>query len=120
MAKKWITRKLIIAGIFSFVAVFVLRIVYTAYLGPYVMNQCVGSQIFCPGVGCVSGRDKCIPGYTGGPDAIFSRETFKQWPGAGVRAEPPVYDIAKESFVNKTCPDGTRSDGPCLLEPPSF
>jgi len=47
------------------------------------------------------------------------RELFTEWPGAGVRAQPPIYAPAKESFVNKTCPDGTRSDGPCLLEFPT-
>lgn len=78
--------------------------------------SCPGSQIYCPGVGCVSGQDKCFPGSHGGASAVFSKESFTQWPGAGVRAKPPVYDVAKETFVNKKCPDGTRSDGPCLLE----
>ncbi len=81
---------------------------------------CPGSQVYCPGVGCVSGQDKCFAGSLGGASAIFSKETFKQWPGVGVRATPPIYDVAKESFVNKKCPDGTRSDGPCLLEFPGF
>lgn len=48
-----------------------------------------------------------------------AREVFTEWPGAGVRAQPPFYRSTKESFVNKTCPDGTRTDGPCLLEFPS-
>lgn len=55
---------------------------------------CPGSQIYCPGVGCVSGQDKCFPGAVGGPSKVFSKETF----------------------VNKKCPDGTRTDGPCLLD----
>ena len=84
------------------------------------MTKCPGSQVYCPGVGCVSGQDKCFPGSTGGPSVVFSKETFTQWPGAGVRARPPVYEVVKESFVNKKCPDGTRTDGPCLLEFPSF
>lgn len=79
---------------------------------------CPGSQVYCPGVGCVSGQDKCFAGSLGGASAIFSKETFAQWPGADVRAIPPFYRLAKESFVNKTCPDGTRTDGPCLLEFP--
>jgi hypothetical protein len=37
-----------------------------------------------------------------------------------VRAKPPVYDVVKENFVSKKCPDGTRSDGPCLMEFPGF
>jgi hypothetical protein len=56
--------------------------------------SCPGSLVWCPGVGCVSGPDKCIAGSRGGASRIFSRETF----------------------VNKKCPDGTRTDGPCLLE----
>lgn len=56
---------------------------------------CPGSQIYCPGVGCVSGQDKCFPGAVGGPSKVFS---------------------SVETFVNKQCPDGTRSDGPCLME----
>lgn len=82
--------------------------------------KCPDSQVYCPGVGCVSGQDKCFPGSKGGPSVVFSKETFTQWPGADVRARPPVYDVIKESFVSKTCPDGTRSDGPCLLEFPAF
>ena len=27
--------------------------------------------------------------------------------------------FSREGMVNKTCPDGTRSDGPCLLEFPT-
>jgi hypothetical protein len=71
----------------------------------------------CPGVGCVSGPDKCIPFSQGGPSRVFSKETFKQWPGVGYTATPPEY---KEHFVNKKCPDGSRSDGPCLMEFPTF
>ncbi len=82
-------------------------------------GMCPGSLYYCPGVGCVSGQDKCFPGSAGGAGAVFSKETFKQWPGPGVRATPPVYDV-KESFVSKKCPDGTRSDGPCLMEFPGF
>jgi hypothetical protein len=102
------------------------------------MESCPGSQVYCPGVGCVSGVDKCVPGARGGPSKIFSKETFtiprpKPWetnwentikpafgsfPGTGVKSIPP--DYGKESFVSKTCPDGTRSDGPCLMEFPSF
>lgn len=83
------------------------------------MTSCPGSYVHCPGVGCVSGQDKCFPGARGGPSVVFSHETFTEWPGAGVRARPPIYDVVKESFVNKKCPDGTRTDGPCLLEFPT-
>ncbi len=59
-----------------------------------IMSGCPGSQVMCPGVGCVSGLDKCFAGSKGGPSAVFSKETF----------------------VNKRCPDGSRTDGPCLME----
>lgn len=95
-------------------AVIVLFFIVNYIAAPMTGAQvCPGSQVYCPGVGCVSGQDKCFAGSLGGASAIFSKETFTQWPGAGVRANPPIY---KEAFVNKKCPDGTRSDGPCLLE----
>ena len=95
---------------------------------------CPGSQVYCPGVGCVSGPDKCIPGNKGGPSAVFSREgfdvmkpkpwnadwaafippAFRSWPGVGAPSTPP--DYGKEGFVSKTCPGKYRSDGPCLME----
>lgn len=98
--------------------------------------DCPGSQVFCPGVGCVSGPDKCFVGNKGGPSAVFSKEgfevmkpkpwnadwaaaiqpAFESWPGAGTKSIPP--DYGKETFVNKRCPDGTRTDGPCLMEFP--
>ena len=98
--------------VWPIVAVVVLFAVVGGGTGLAGMS-CPGSQVYCPGVGCVSGQDKCFPGSRGGASSVFSKETFTQWPGVGVRAKPPVY---KESFVNKKCPDGTRSDGPCLLE----
>lgn len=66
-------------------------------LSPMVSSGmgCPGSQIYCPGVGCVSGQDKCFPGAVGGASKVFS---------------------SVETFVNKQCPDGTRTDGPCLMD----
>jgi hypothetical protein len=61
---------------------------------------CPGSQVYCPGVGCLSGMDKCLPGARGGPSAVFSKEGF---------ASPPP-------GVTKTCPGKLRSDGPCLMQ----
>jgi hypothetical protein len=63
--------------------------------GTPMMGQCPGSQVYCPGVGCLSGLDKCVPGNAGGPSTVFSREAFT---------------------TMKSCPGGTRTDGPCLLE----
>jgi len=116
----------------------VVLVVYVVPAAATSMEGCPGSQVYCPGVGCVSGVDKCVSGARGGPSKIFSKETFtiprpKPWetnwehtikpsfgsfPGIGVKSMPP--DYGKESFVSKTCPDGTRSDGPCLLEFPGF
>ena len=79
-------------------------------------GSCPGSQFYCPGVGCVSGQDKCFPGAKGGPTKVFSKETFfSAWPGADFVSTPPIYGD-KENFVSKQCPGGTRSDGPCLME----
>ena len=79
------------------------------------VSGCPGSQVYCPGVGCVSGQEKCFPGAKGGASAVFS-ELFSNWPGSGVRSAPPVY--GKEGFTMKsTCPDGTRTkDGQCLMD----
>jgi hypothetical protein len=79
-------------GLLGLAAVAVLA--YVVYTRSPVVNGCLKSQYYCPGVGCVSGPDKCVPGSFGGASAIFSRETF----------------------VSKSCPDKTRSDGPCLME----
>ena len=38
---------------------------------------------------------------------------YKKW-------TTPNMFMKKEGFVSKKCPDGTRSDGPCLMEFPSF
>jgi len=51
--------------------------------------------------------------------AWAKKEGFSEWPGSDVRAEPPLYAV-KEKFVSKKCPDGTRTDGPCLMEFPGF
>lgn len=46
--------------------------------------------------------------------AKFTDPAFHFWPGAGKTSTPPEY--GKETFVVKQCPDGTRSDGPCLMQ----
>ena len=46
--------------------------------------------------------------------AKFTDPAFHSWPGAGKKSMPP--DYGKEHFVTKKCPDGTRSDGPCLMQ----
>jgi hypothetical protein len=81
------------------VGVLLLAVLFLQNGGGQAIANCPGSLVYCPGVGCVSGPDKCITGSTGGPSRIFSRETF--------------VNPCKEK---RTCPDGTRTDGPCLME----
>ena len=88
------------------------------------MERCPGTLVHCPGVGCISGRDKCVTGSKGGPSVVFSQEPFENWPGVGVASTPPYYgEVGKEMFTateKKTCSGNYRSDGPCLMEFPGF
>lgn len=81
------------------VAILVVAFLFVSKGGPQAMVQCPGSQVYCTGVGCVSGADKCVPGATGGASAVFSKETFQG-----------------QCKAMKPCPGGTRTDGPCLME----
>jgi len=90
-------------------------------LGGIGGSRCPGSQVYCPGVGCLSGKDKCIAGAKGGPSVVFSQEPFENWPGVGVASKPPNYGAVQEGFempppARKECPGGTRTDGPCLMQ----
>ena len=39
-------------------------------------KTCPGSQVYCPGVGCVSGQDKCFAGSLGGAlGALYTMRT---------------------------------------------
>ena len=119
------------------VAVVVLVAVMSLVSSPATMG-CPGTYVYCPGVGCVSGPDKCFAGNIGGPSAVFSKEGFEVmkpkawdvdwanfaahefhfWPGKGKTSIPPEY--GREKFVSKTCPGGYRSDGPCLMDFPDM
>ncbi len=103
--------------VFVWIIIAAVGVVAVVNLVPGIKTgTCPGSQIYCPGVGCVSGQDKCFPGAKGGASAVFSKETFfTKWPGVGIGSEPPIYGD-KENFVSKKCPDGTRTDGPCLMD----
>ena len=121
-----------------YIVVAVIAVAVFFMAGASQQADCPGSQVFCPGVGCVSGPDKCFAGSKGGASAVFSKEgfevmkpkpwnadwaaailpAFKSWPGVGKKSTPP--DYGKEKFVNKRCPDGSRTDGPCLMEFPGF
>lgn len=77
----------------------VVAILFLSKGGAAAMAQCPGSLVYCPGVGCLSGGDKCVPGSAGGPSAVFSKETFQG-----------------QCKAMTDCPGGTRTDGPCLMD----
>lgn len=85
------------------IGVVVLATLFFGNGGAQAMAQCPGSQVYCPGVGCISGQDKCFPGNVGGPSAVFSKEGF-----------------TAQCKSMTACPDGSRTDGPCLMEFPAF
>ena len=100
---KWILIGLLVLILFGYVSV----------QGPGV--QCSGSMIYCPGVGCVSGPDKCKTDSSGGPFAIFStlwgKEQFVDgkdiWPGLPTFSVPDAPELT-------ACPNNTRArDGRC-------
>lgn len=82
----------------------IIVILFNATAGKgQALNGCPSNQYYCPGVGCLSGPDKCVPGNAGGPSAVFSKEGFTmQCPSM------------------KDCRGGTRTDGPCLMDFPGF
>jgi hypothetical protein len=122
----------------SWYVVVALIAVVVFFVSGSTTTSCPGSQVWCPGVGCVSGPDKCFAGNKGGPSNVFSKEGFEVmkpkswnvdwakftdpafhfWPGSGKKSMPPEY--GKEGFVNRKCPDGSRTDGPCLMDFPGF
>ena len=104
------------------VAALVVLVMMSRSGGGGVMG-CPGNQYYCPGVGCLSGRDKCVAGAKGGPSAVFSKEAFKSWPGVGFTSTPPDYGevehfVASPPGVKDKCRGGTRTDGPCLMDFP--
>lgn len=119
---------------YGLVGLVVMGVLISYVVTPAMTMSCPGTYIYCPGVGCVSGKDKCFAGAKGGPTKVFSRETFDipkpkawddgwektipamfgKWPGSGTKSIPP--DYGKETFVSKACPGGYRSDGPCLMD----
>lgn len=77
--------------------------------------QCPGSMIYCPGVGCVSGPEKCTAGNVGGPSATFSttweKEQFVN--GKDVYPGPPQFRIGATPVISK-CSNNTHArDGRC-------
>jgi hypothetical protein len=95
-------------------AAVVLLALVTKMGGASAVGGCLDTQTYCPGVGCLSGADKCTPGASGGPSIVFSKEgfeasSFPQWN----TAKPPPTEI-------KRCPGNYHSDGPCLMEFPGL
>lgn len=89
--------------------------------------MCPGSQMYCPGVGCVSGPDKCFPGSKGGASAVFSHEGFQNQvaefpePGVDVAVRPTACPAKTgPDRQMRQCPGGYRSDGACLMDFSSF
>lgn len=90
--------------------VVVLVVLFMTLQKSGAVGGCLDTQTYCPGVGCLSGPDKCVPGSKGGASAVFSKEgfesgSFPQWS----TAKPPPTEI-------KRCPGNYRSDGPCLMQ----
>ena len=79
--------------------------------GPGV--QCPGSMIYCAGVGCVSGPDKCKAGYIGGPSAVFSTTWEKFTNGKDLFPDVPTLTVGEDQHITP-CSNGTRAyDGRC-------
>jgi hypothetical protein len=112
-------------------AVIAVAILYVAFRNMKVTGMaCPGSQVYCPGVGCVSGMDKCFPGSRGGASAVFSKESFSVPQSSPKKYEldiqpykyedmpkPPQMKVnytPKDKFIK--CPDNTFGDGQCLME----
>jgi hypothetical protein len=86
---------------------------YVSFQGPGV--QCSGSMIYCPGVGCVSGPDKCSAGAAGGPSTVFSKTWEREQFVNGKEIYPgiPKFGVP-DAPVLSTCSNGTRArDGRC-------
>lgn len=79
--------------------------------GPGV--QCPGSMIYCAGVGCVSGPDKCKAGYIGGPSAVFSTTWEKFTNGKDLFPDVPTLTVGENQVITP-CSNGTRGyNGRC-------
>lgn len=93
----------------ALVVLLLAALVMSSHGGPAV-SMCPGSQTYCPGVGCLSGADKCIPGAKGGASAVFSKEGFES-------GSFPQWNLQKPAPVEmKRCPGNYRSEGPCLMQ----
>lgn len=126
MARKFKVNTTYIVG--AVLGILALYVVYRSTNG--VSMGCPGSQVYCPGVGCVSGMDKCFPGSRGGASAVFSKESFTvpESTPKTYQMEIPAFQYAefpkppqmKVDFTPKDkflkCPDNTFGDGQCLME----
>ena len=100
---KWILVGILMLFVFGYVSI----------QGPGV--QCNGSMIYCPGVGCVSGPDKCNAGAPGGPAATFSTTWEKEQFVNGKDVYPGVPKFKEvDAPVLSQCSNNTRArDGRC-------
>lgn len=125
MAKRVSRRWIVVGSLLVVAAVAVLVFVQPV---AKVANGCAASQVYCPGVGCLSGPDKCKAGNAGGPTRVFSSvEHFEVLRPADLKESPLTEPFEASSFgsfpaiavptgARKACPGGTRSDGACLME----
>ena len=75
--------------------------------------QCSGSMIYCPGVGCVSGPDKCNAGSSGGPAAMFSTTWESFTDGKDLYPSVPKFREVEGPHMSD-CSNGTRArNGRC-------
>ena len=94
----------------ALVVLLLVVLVMTSHGGAGAGGMCLDTQTYCPGVGCLSGPDKCTPGAKGGPSAVFSKEGFEN-------SSFPSWNLQKPAPVEiKRCPGNYRSDGPCLMQ----
>jgi hypothetical protein len=125
MAKR-LSRKSILMGAAALVVLGVL--IWVVQPVARVANGCAANQFYCPGVGCLSGPDKCKAGNAGGPARVFSSvEHFEVLRPSDLKDTPVTEPFEVSSFgtfptvsppsiQRKSCPGGTRSDGACLME----
>lgn len=125
MAKRLSRRWIPIAVV---VAVGLLAVVWFVQPVGKAANGCAANQFYCPGVGCLSGADKCKAGNAGGPARVFSSvEHFEVLRPTDLKESPVTEPFEASSFgtfpkvsppsgERRSCAGGTRSDGACLME----
>jgi hypothetical protein len=126
MAKRVLSNRWMLIG--AVVLVGLAWLLWAAQPVARAVNGCAANQFYCPGVGCLSGPDKCKAGNAGGPARVFSSvEHFEVLRPADLKQSPVTEPFEASTFgtfpkvspprvERKSCPGGTRSDGACLME----